>query len=196
MNAYCMWDSDGIAFPFTEKFSEFVGWPEGEWSSWSEYKSYGWTTDEFLAKLKEFTDGGGFRHADPYEDFVPAFQTLVDLGVIPIVVTDKMTDKGVADNAAWLRDIGCEPERIIKSKDKTDILSHVAPGDVVFGVDDNIDHVESMIGAGILAAVRDRPWNVVATHLPRVHDLRDFASEVSQDWSAAQWLQEFTSRLS
>lgn len=183
ITGYCMWDSDGIGFRFTTLAAAFFGWPnpDQEWSTWSEYKIHGWTTEHFLERLAAFESAGGFRSGDPYPDFVEAFHRLRDLGIMSIVVTDKPTERGVNDNLAWLKDIDCEPDMIVRSRDKTVVLDYATLRHLpVFGVDDNVGHIEALTAAGVDAYVRDMPWNADAVHLPRVQSLHQFADIVEQ----------------
>ena len=177
--AYCMWDQDGVSFPFTRIANKYFGWPDREWTVWSEFEKHGWTAEQFLGRLRAFESDGGFRYGDPYPDFVEAHTRLQEMGVVPIVVTDKPTDRGVQDNLEWLREIGCEPHKIIRSRVKADVLDHTIDKSLpVFGIDDNVGHVEAMRSAGITAFLRDRPWNRHGDHLPRVFSLHQFADIV------------------
>ena len=186
VTGYCMWDSDGIGFPFTTRFAHFAGWPEPdqEWSTWSEYKRHGWDTPRLLETLAAFEAADGFRYGDPYPDFVESFHRLRDLGVMSVVVTDKPTDAGVEDNLAWLTDIGCVPDLIVRSRDKTVVLQYAELRHLpVFGIDDNIGHVEALRGAGVEAYLRDMPWNF-ESDMPRVRSLHQFADIVTERVSA------------
>lgn len=184
MRLWIMWDSDGIDFRFTTEFARRFGWPnpDQEWEDWSEYKRHGWTTEQFLEALHLFAAEGGFAADATYDDFVPAWKRIDALDAVHVVITDKPTEEAVEHNHARLVDLGCTPHLILKSRDKTDILNFTRPNDIVFGIDDNVGHVESMLDKGIRAYVRDMPWNDHATHLPRVADLHEFASIVENTY--------------
>jgi hypothetical protein len=174
-----MWDSDGVDFPFTLEFAERVGWPnpQAEWESWSEYKRHDWSTEKFLTELTKFAEDGGFNVDRVYDDFVPAWRRIDACGVKHVVVTDKPTDEAVEHNERRLKALGCPPHHMVRSRDKTVVLRYADPGDIVFGIDDNVSHVRSLRDAGVLAYLRDKPWNQgpESNGLPRVKDLHRFA---------------------
>lgn len=178
-----MWDMDGIGFQWTRYFNVWNGRDADEvWTSWHHaQESWGMTLDEFLAENASFGKNGGFRHGEPYPDFVEAFQRLQSHPLITsAVITDKPGSEAMADCVAWLDDLGCTPDWIVSSRDKTYVLEFKEPYHIVFGIDDHPGHVRAMLAKGIRAALRDRPWNRAADYqdLPRVHSLHEFADGV------------------
>jgi hypothetical protein len=177
--AVVIWDEDNVLFQWTRQFNIFTGHDADEvWTSWSHYKMWGWTTPEFLARLEEFSDAGGYAQGEPHWDGIIALGGLnAHKRIGNVSITAKPNQRGFDDAGHWLGSFGIVIPRIM-SDDKTILANAYGDSRRVFGIDDNVDHVEAMLAAGMDAYLRDQPWNRYAEHLPRVDDALDFTAIV------------------
>jgi hypothetical protein len=172
--ALVVWDEDNVLYQWARQFNVFMGRPaDEEWTEWSHYKVWGMTTPEFLAKLEEFSNEGGYAQGEPHWDGVMALGALnAHKRIGNVSVTAKPNRRAFDDAGDWLRSFGIVIPRYM-SEDKT-IMVSAAHDRKIFGIDDNVGHVEAMLSAGMDAYLRDQPWNRYAEHLPRVDDALDF----------------------
>ena len=173
-----IWDADGVAFQFTSQFNRSIGLPDDtEWSHWNFPVDHLGGIEPFVAKLRQFGAEGGFGKGEPYPDFIRAFQDLRTMGVTQIMITDKPCRRSTDDCYEWLESIDCKPDWFAAYNDKTLGKQFCEPYQLIYAVDDRPENVEALIGAGVIAYLRDRPWNQ-NTNLPRVYDLSEFVNLV------------------
>lgn len=176
--ATIMWDLDGVACGWVENFYPWIcakeGWEETDWITWHHYRTHEMHDEEFVARLTEYAEEGGFGDQLPNNGFSGCVKMLNALGHSQHVVTDRPAI-AEADTAWWLSEYGPEIDSLTISRDKT-VFKEYGPGPY-FAIDDRVENVEAMRAAGIEAFLLTKPWNEDAD-LPRVTTLTEFVTLV------------------
>lgn len=130
--------------------------------------------EEFVARLTEYAEEGGFGDQVANPGFSGCVEMLNALGHTQHVVTDRPAI-AEADTAWWLHEHAPLMDSLTISRDKT-VFKDYGPGPY-FAIDDRVENVEKMREAGIEAFLLTKPWNE-ASDLPRVTTLFEFVTLV------------------
>ena len=182
--ATVMWDLDGVACDWVGNFYPWIcekeGWEPTDWETWHHYRTHEMHDDDFVVRLAEYAEEGGFGDQAPNPGFSACVEMLDNLGHTQHVVTDRPAI-AEADTAWWLNEYAPQIASLTISRDKT-VFKEYGPGPY-FAIDDRTENVQKMRDAGIEAYLLTKPWNVDAD-LPRVNTLTEFVVTV-HDRSAA-----------
>lgn len=175
-----MWDLDGVACewvgPFYKWLCEIEDFEPTPWITWHHYRNHGMTDQEFVVRLTQYAEDGGFGDQVPSPGFQDAVKQIAAAGHIQCVVTDRPAPAH-ADTAWWVDTFAPEIDSVEFDKDKT-IFKHNGPP-TYYGIDDRVENVEAMRKAGIYAYLLTRPWNE-ESDLPRVASLAEFVQVVTR----------------
>lgn len=173
-----MWDLDGVACDWVGNFYPWIcekeGWTPTEWLTWKHHHNHEMHDEDFVARLTEYAEEGGFGDQIPDGELRLAVQTLQAAGCTQHVVTDR-PPVAEADTAWWLSENAPEIDSLTISRDKT-VFKEYGDGPY-YAIDDRVENVESMRGANINAFLLTRPWNA-DSNLPRVPTLSEFVWKV------------------
>lgn len=174
-----MWDLDGVACSFVENYYPWLCRVEGftpqPWVTWNHHHNHGMTNEQFVARLTQYAEEGGFADQTPYPEFRQAVIQIAAAGHLQCVVTDR-PEIAQADTCWWIEEYAPQIDTIDFSRDKTVFKAHGDP--TYYAIDDRIENVENMRKAGIFAYLLTKPWNEEAD-LPRVASLAEFVRIVT-----------------
>lgn len=175
-----MWDLDGVATLWVEKFYPHLCEAEDltptEWDTWHHYRTHGITDADFVKHLQQYAEIGGFGEQTPVPGFAEAVTQLHAAGHTQHVVTDR-PEIAQADTLWWIDTYAPEIATVQFSRDKTIFKEQGQP--TYYAIDDRVENVEALRKAGVFAYLMTWPWNV-DSNLPRVHSLAEFVQKVNR----------------
>jgi 5'(3')-deoxyribonucleotidase len=157
-------DVDGVLSAFEKEFVDYMLTVPGMehctldkiHPTWSFYKGWEMTTEEFLRHFREGVDAGHiFSRAKPEEGAVEATHRLHEAGHTVHIVTDcSIGTHGSAQRAraAWLARNEFYFDSITFTADKRDVKTDVF-------IDDKVENYIALRMAGTMCYLVDRPWN-------------------------------------
>lgn len=185
MSGTVMWDHDGVISDWVGNFYPWIcakeGWEPSEWRIWHHYRNHEMHDQEFVARLTEYAEQGGFGDQRMNPGVRDAVCQIARFGYTQHVVTDRPA-VAEADTAWWLDTFLPEIDSMTVSRDKT-IFKEFGPPSY-YAIDDRIENVETMRKAGIFAYLLTQPWNE-DSDLPRVATVGEFADRVCGIWEQA-----------
>lgn len=177
-----MWDLDGVATLWVENFypwlCEIEGWEyvPGAWKIWHHYRNHEMTDEQFVARLTQYAEEGGFGDQTPVPGFAEAVKQIKEGGHTQHVVTDR-PGPAAADTAWWLDTYAPEIDTLTMSRDKTVFKDFGDP--TYYAIDDRVENVEALRKAGVFAYLLTWPWNA-DSDLPRVNSLEEFVGKINR----------------
>ena len=173
-------DLDGVVYDFVGSLKNYlvmVGWKTPEEippaTSWTFYKDWGLTTDEFLDVCADGVDQGFiFRLGPPLPGAVGGMERLQNAGhTLHIVTNRSFGSHSVSNTEAWLHDYHIPFDSLTFSDDKTLVRTDVF-------IDDYVKNYDELEAANVRSVLFDQPWNRDADKALRVHNWGEFTQLV------------------
>lgn len=156
-------DSDGVIYRFSLAYNaklielgHYVDL-EGEPNTWDYFKSYGYTTEEFLTHLDELVDQRKiYCEGQLYEKDIPwLIAELRRAGNTIHIVTNRFSGKSYSAQEAtayFFKKVGIEYDSLTFAKDKTIVKTDVF-------LEDHTKNYDDLTAAGVETFLVDRPYN-------------------------------------